>query len=290
MISKDEVNKIVKKEGVTFNKLRWSLIMLFFVATIFIVFNYNTPIVSTLKPIIMAFFLVIIAGLYGMERYGLKHMVILFLITWLVSNFFEALSIQTGFPFGFYSYANSLGPQLFGVPIVIMFAYFAMGYVSWTLAHILTGQYSKKLEGKQIFIVPFVATFIMIMWDLNLDPISATLRSLWIWQNPGAYFGIPITNYLGWFLVVFIFFQIFAIYFSKYDTVNPTKKTTVFSSKPFWNEMAVVYGIVALDVILRPISNLNDITIPMALITVFTMLFVVIISLINVMNNRDLSW
>lgn len=288
MINKNLVDKTIKKDEMVFNKLRWSLIVLFFIADILITFTYNLPGVSTLKPIIMAIFLFIIAGLYGRERYGLKNMIILFLITWFVSNFFEALSIQTGFPFGFYSYVNMLGPRLLGVPLVIMFAYFAMGYISWTISHILTGQYSKKLEGKQIFIVPFVATFIMVMWDLIMDPVSSTLKSLWVWQDAGAYFGVPILNFAGWFLVVFIFFQIFAIYFSKYDKIHP-KKAAVFSSKSFWSEMVVVYGIVALDVIIKPISDPSDIAISMSLITVFTLLFVTIISLITIMNNCDLN-
>lgn len=281
-------NKIIEKEKITFNKLRWSLIALFFIAIVFIAFVNNVPIVITLKPVIITIFLFVIAGLYGTERYGLKNMVVLFLITWLVSNFFEALSIQTGFPFSFYHYVNMPGPRFLEVPLIIMFAYFAMGYISWTISHILTGQYSKKLEGKQIFIIPFIAAFIMVMWDVTMDPVSSTLQSLWIWQNPGAYFGVPIMNFIGWFLVVFIFFQIFAIYLSKYDAVNP-KKDVIFSSKPFWGEMVVVYGIMALDGILRPISNPNDINISMTLVTVFTMLFVTIISLITIMNNRNLS-
>jgi uncharacterized membrane protein len=288
MINKSMINKIMKNEKMTFNKLRWSLIILFFIAIIFVDFNSNLPGISTLKSVIISSFIFIVAGLYGAERYGLKNITILFLITWIVSNFFEILSMHTGFPSGFYQYVNLPGPTLFGVPIIIMFTYFAMGYISWTLSHILTGQYSKKLQGKQIFIVPIVATFIMVMWDLIMDPVSSTLKSLWVWQSIGPYFGVPISNYVGWFLVVFIFFQIFAIYFSKYDTINP-KKATIFSSKFFWSEMVVVYGIVALDAILRPVSDQNNITISLALITVFTMLFVVIISLITIANNRDLS-
>lgn len=280
-------NNEIKTKAV-FSKMRWPLILLFFISIVFIAFVNNLPVVITLKPIIITIFLFVIVGLYGIERYGIKNMIILFLITWLVSNFFEALSIQIGFPFSFYHYVNMMGPRFLEVPLVIMFAYFAMGYISWTLSHILTGQYNKKLEGKQIFIVPFIATFIMVMWDITMDPVSSTLQSLWIWQNPGAYFGVPLMNFAGWFLVVFIFFQIFAIYLSKYDIVNPTK-TAVFSSKSFWSEMAIVYGIIAFDAIFRPLSTPNDINISMTLVTVFTMAFVTIISLITIMNNRDLS-
>jgi putative membrane protein len=37
-------------------------------------------------------------------------------------------------------------------------------------------------------------------WDLYLDP-QMVERNLWIWDQPGAYFGIPLVNFVGWVLV-----------------------------------------------------------------------------------------
>jgi putative membrane protein len=230
-------------------------------------------------------FLFIIALLHGTERYGKKNILIFFLITWAVSFFFENLSIITGFPFGFYHYSSSLG--LLTVPLIIIFAYFAIGYLAWVLSNVLTGQYSKKLEGRQVFIVPFIAAFIMVMWDLSVDPISSTLQSLWVWTTPGAYFGVPISNFFGWFLVVFIFFQIFALYISRYDSIK--LETSNKLNKPYWIEAAAVYGITALGTVLSVFYQYNDITLSMALITVFTMIFVAILAVINITNNRELS-
>ena len=39
----------------------------------------------------------------------------------------------------------------------------------------------------------------------------ATIRHLWIWEQGGGYFGVPLTNYLGWFFTVYVFFQLFAL-------------------------------------------------------------------------------
>jgi len=281
-MAKDET----KRDKSMFNRFRWLLIILFFIFIVFTAFNNSIEIINKLYPIILAVFIFVIAGFHGIKRYGMKNMAIFFMITWVVSNFFEALSIQTGFPFGFYHYVNLPGPRLFEVPVIIMIAYFGMGYAAWTLSHVLTGQYSKKLEGKQILIVPFIGAFIMVMWDLIMDPSFSTLQSIWVWQNPGPYFGVPLVNFAGWFLVVFIFFQIFALYISKYDK-NNMDKSTVFS-KLFWGEMVAAYAIVALNAILKPILYYNDINLAMALITVFTMAFVSIISLITIMNNQSL--
>ena len=280
---KNEINQNDKK---TFNKIRWSLIIVFFIFNVLLIFTYKNPNLLAIDTFVVTALLFIIAVFNGIERYNQKNVAIFFIITLLISFFFENLSILTGFPFGFYHYSPTLG--VLTVPLIIIFGYFSMGYLSWMLAHVLTGQYSKKLEGKQIFIVPFIASFIMVMWDLTIDPISSTLQGLWIWQTPGAYFGVPISNFFGWFMVVFIFFQIFAVYISKYDIIKPEKEYKI-NNKPFWSEAAVVYGITALGTILSIFYQYNDITLDMALITVFTMIFVVILALTNIINNTELE-
>ena len=265
------------------SKLRWSLIGLFAVISIFLVLYIN----HASFPIIYASVLFVTASIYSIERYSFKNTAIFFMITWIVSLSFEALSIQTGFPFGFYHYNLSSPIILFQVPIIVIFAYFGAGYISWMLSHVLTVQYSKKLEGKQIFIVPFIAAFIMVMWDLIMDPIASTVRSQWVWQNPGPYFGVPLTNFFGWFLTVFIFYQLFALYLSKYDRIQP-QKMKILTSKLFWIEAPVVYGLIGLYPILVSVAIHNDITVSMSLITVFTMLFVALISFITITNNDHL--
>lgn len=267
----------------TFNKLRWSLVGVFFIFNILLIFTYKNPNLLAVDSLLTTALLFVIAVMHGAERYGKKNISVFFLITLVVSFSFENLSILTGFPFGFYHYSPSLG--LLNVPLVIIFAYFAIGYLSWMLSHILTGQFNRKLKGKEIFIVPFIAAFIMVIWDLTVDPISSTLQGLWVWTTPGAYFGVPISNFFGWFLVVYIFFQIFALYLSKYDN-NGLEKNSVSINKPYWSEAAVVYGIIGLGTIFSIFYQFNDITISMALITVFTMLFISILALTNIWNNN----
>jgi putative membrane protein len=278
--------KLVQKGVGGFNKLRWSLIGIFLIVNILLIFTYKNPNLLAIDSFLVTALLFILAVWHGAERYGKKNILIFFLITWVVSFSFENLSIATGFPFGLYHYSPSLG--LLTVPLIIIFAYFSIGYLSYVLAHVLTGQYAKKLKGKQVFIVPFIAAFLMVMWDLTVDPISSTLQGLWVWTYPGAYFGVPISNFFGWFLVVYIFFQIFAIYLSKYDSIKE-EKTLNLSNKPYWLESAAVYGITALGTILSIFYQYNDITLSMALVTVFTMIFVAILAAINITNNTNLK-
>ncbi|MBF4475893.1 carotenoid biosynthesis protein [Methanobacterium formicicum] len=276
----------VKKPKTSFNKLRWFLIILYFVINILMIFTFSDPNLQSVDYFLATAFIFVLAVLHGVDRYGKKNMLIFFLITWAVSFTFENLSIATGFPFGYYHYSPSLG--MMTVPLIIIFAYFAVGYLSFALAHVLTGQYARKLQGKQVFLVPLIAAFIMVMWDLTIDPLSSTLQGMWVWTNPGAYFGVPVSNFFGWFLVVYIFFQIFALYLSRYDTINDKIRLKI-NSKPYWSEAALVYGITALGTILFIFFQYNYITIDMALITVFTMIFVALVALVNISNNPELD-
>jgi uncharacterized membrane protein len=268
-----------------FSKLRWTLIVIFLMAALCANIFYSEA-VKNIIPIILTLSFFSAAFLHGKERYGLKNMLVFFLLTWLVSNFFEALSIHTGFPFGHYYYsAAMIGPRIFQVPLIIMPAYFGMGYAAWILAHVLLGQYSKKLSGSQKFFVPLIATFIMVIWDLCIDPTASTIAGLWVWPEGGSYFGVPLQNYLGWFLVVYIFLQIFALYIAKYDSYDPNK-SVIFASQSFWLEAVAIYSIQGLLQLMNPFTQTEHAEIygPTALVTVFTMMLIALLSFILIKN------
>jgi len=269
----------------TFSELRWSLIGLYAFIIIFMQI-FKNPVGSVTEAAIYSLVVFVIAGLHGRERYGLKNVTIFFLVTWAVSFFFEALTIHTGILVGYYHYTVQ-SFSLFGVPLIVVVTYFGTGYFCWMLSHVLTGQFSKKLDGKWIFLVPFIAAFILVMWDLGMDPIYSTVLSFWVWESPGPYFGVPITNFVGWFVIGFIFYQLFALYLSRYDRIRPQKVKTL-SSKFYWFEATIVYGLIGFCIIVAPITIYNDITVSMAAVTVFTMIFVAIISVIAIINNTEL--
>ena len=104
----------------------------------------------------------------------------------------EFVGSRTGFPFGRYHYTGRLQPQLGHVPLVIPLAWLMMLPPAWGVASLITGGYGLA------FVV--VSALAFTVWDLFLDPQMVGWR-LWVWDKPGGYFGIPLINYLGWFLV-----------------------------------------------------------------------------------------
>jgi putative membrane protein len=150
--------------------------------------------------------------LHGASTYGWRGIGCFVVLCLSVSNAFENLSILTGFPFGWYHYSDIMGPRLFLVPLLIGPAYFGVGYLSWTLARAILGDTNGRLTGRLVFATPIVASFIMVSWDLTMDPIMSTITGNWIWREGGSYFGVPLQNFVGWYLTVYVFLQAFALY------------------------------------------------------------------------------
>jgi uncharacterized membrane protein len=217
--------------------------------------------------------------LHGSRRYGWDDLFVFFTITFLLSWSAEAASIAVGFPFGEYHYTELLGPKIGPVPMAIMPAYFAAGYLAWTMATVFLGNLGTGIERRNLVLVPVLSSFIMVMWDFCLDPIRSTIEGAWIWEEGGAYHGVPISNYLGWYLTVFVIFQVFALYLFKF-AVNER----VEQSKTYWYLAPVMYFGLALGFLLNPFfqtANL-DIYWSVFLGCVLTMVFASMLNIIVV--------
>src|SRR6267142_4731997 len=129
------------------------------------------------------------ALIHGAVRYGWSGIASFVVICLVVSNILENTSILTGFPFGHYHYTDVLGPKLFLVPLVIGLAYFSTGYLAWVLSTVLVGDVRRASSAFMTFAVPFIASFLMVIWDLCFDPNASTIHHLWIWEQGGGYFG-----------------------------------------------------------------------------------------------------
>lgn len=146
--------------------------------------------------------------------YGLKHALVLFLTCTAITFAMENLGAATGFPFGHYHFevAPSL-PHIGAIPVVVGPLWFGMGYFSWAVAGILLGGADFRLRERfNGVVLPVVAAVVMTQWDLVLEPPSATVSKAWIWHDGGAFFGVPASNFFGWLLTSWLFFQAFALY------------------------------------------------------------------------------
>jgi uncharacterized membrane protein len=160
---------------------------------------------------------IVIALSHGALFYGWKDTLVLLVICLAITFTMENIGAATGFPFGHYHF--EVGSDLIhvgAIPIIVGPLWFGMGYFAWVVAGTLLGGAHRRLMGKiELIALPVVAAFVMAQWDVVMDPPEATISKAWIWHDGGAHFGVPISNYLGWLLTSWLFYQAFAIYLSR---------------------------------------------------------------------------
>lgn len=114
----------------------------------------------------------------------------------------EASSIRTGFPYGwyFYIYENLEGEWLnCGVPVWDSLSYTFLCYAGYSLASYVVPSLSrlKKILLSSLFVV---------VLDIVIDPLAHLgerwfLGKIYYYPDPGWYFGVPFSNFIGWFFV-----------------------------------------------------------------------------------------
>jgi putative membrane protein len=94
--------------------------------------------------------------------------------------------------------------------------WFGGGYFAWVVASVLLDNADQRFDYRfNVIALPIVAAFVMTQWDLAMDRSASTIARIWIWHDGGADFGVPLSNYLGWLLTSWLFFQAFALYLSR---------------------------------------------------------------------------
>jgi uncharacterized membrane protein len=153
------------------------------------------------------------ALLHASQRMGWKHALLLLVLVFGVSLLFESLGVATGLVYGPYHYTEKLGPKFLGlVPYLIAVAWFMMMYPSFVMAEWLV---PSAWEGaRRILAVAAVGGLVMTAWDVVMDPIMV-LGQHWVWEVDGAFFGVPLQNYWGWWLTVFTTFGFYLLFTRK---------------------------------------------------------------------------
>jgi len=118
---------------------------------------------------------------------------LLLLIAGLIGFLSEIIGVITSFPYGGYEYTDKLGYKLFDVPLVLVCA--------WIIVSSFALDLISFLKIKKIFF-PFIFASITTYYDLLIDPLMSGPLGYWVWNNePGGFYGVPLENFFGWFLV-----------------------------------------------------------------------------------------
>ncbi|EAZ92054.1 hypothetical protein CY0110_00310 [Crocosphaera chwakensis CCY0110] len=146
---------------------------------------------------------------YAYRTLGVWHWLGFMLPALSISLTSELLGTSTGFPFGHYRYLTGLGYKIAGlVPFTIPLSWFYLGFSAYLIAR---AGLNNKISQNWLKIVAsiFLGSIFLTAWDFVLDPaMSQTTMPFWVWDQPGAFFGMPYQNFAGWFGTGAIFMTI----------------------------------------------------------------------------------
>lgn len=241
----------------TLRRITLALLALYALLTAYSVFG--RPLVQA-APLVGSAFALLHAG----RREGWRGALRLLLLVFGVSLLFESVGVATGWVYGPYHYTDRLGLRFLGlVPYLIPPAWFMMSYPSFVIAERLVGPGSG--HRREILAVAAVGGLVMTAWDVVMDPLMVA-GGHWVWEVEGAYFGIPLQNFWGWWLTVFTTFALYLLVRGRKDAMPD----------PGFDRQAVAsYGITALGMIA---SSLRHGAGDLALIGFFVMLPWVIVA------------
>ncbi len=157
---------------------------------------------------------IVAIAIHGTYLFGIQ-IIALLLITFAVSTVAELMSLKT--PLGIFGsrYRYHINHKFFssrirflGVyPLEISLAWVILNYLSYSLA-MLIGQ----AFGLPYPAVIIVTPLILMSLDLILDPVAVNMKKYWTWEKGSAYFGIPIRNFLGWYVVGLVGMLLFSLF------------------------------------------------------------------------------
>ena len=178
-----------------------------------------TPIFPSLFPVFAYISTVLLAlgvlgvaiEAYGPRALGLALTAVAFgvLIEWLGST--------TGVPFGRYHY-TAPGPALLGVPLLV-----PIGWWSFTMVAVAVAPAG---------LTRWLAPLALVAWDLGLDPLMVS-QGFWRFDPPGFYLGVPLSNFIGWYLGGWVLVSILLKLEPRLNRSAPRSLRLVFVAQAF---------------------------------------------------------
>ncbi len=166
----------------------------------------DNPLLHTImmRPYVIGFlvsFLVI-----GCLNRGVARTFLLLVVGFVVAYASEWASIRWGIPYGDYLYIYSAMENeliIGGVPLWDSISYSFLAYASYETVAFL--RWKPRI---------LLSAIVMTLADVVIDPITVRgdewfLGKIYFYPEGGIYFGVPISNFAGWFLVAYLILSIY---------------------------------------------------------------------------------
>jgi putative membrane protein len=152
---------------------------------------------------------------------GLKRALLFCAAGYLIAWLSEYSSIHNGIPYGHYYYLEQTKGQelwVFGVPFMDSLSYVFLAYAGYSTALAVISPVLRSrrtiyiLETRKIRSSRYariLGALLFVYLDIIIDPVALQghkwfLGQIYGYPERGVYFGVPISNFIGWFAVGFL--------------------------------------------------------------------------------------
>jgi putative membrane protein len=169
-----------------------------------------------MRPYVFAFF-----GAYllaAVPHLGWKRVSAFTVLGYLTAFASEYSSINSGFPYGWYYYIDRTSSHelwIAGVPFFDSLSYVFLCYCSYATALFILSPLKtirkniillETLSLRRSLSALILGSLLQTYLDIIIDPVALQgknwfLGEIYGYREAGHHFGVPLTNYLGWFLV-----------------------------------------------------------------------------------------
>ncbi len=179
-----------------------------------------------LRPYVFAFFGAFL--LVCVPHIGWRRTMTFTLAGYLIAFASEWLSINTGFPYGWYFYIDTTSSRelwVAGVPFFDSLSYVFLAYCSYSSALFILSPLKAwrwnvaTLETRRIrrsFAALLLGALLQTMLDIVIDPVALQgsrwfLGQIYGYRERGIHFGVPLSNYAGWLLTSLVLIAAFQL-------------------------------------------------------------------------------
>src|SRR5206468_2779841 len=157
----------------------------------------------------------------AVTRMGWAKTVTFSAVAWAIAYAAEFSSTRNGFPFGLYVYVDATRDQelwLANVPFFDSLSFTFLCYLGYALALFLYSPLAVSPRDFQVLDTPDIrasrrvlltGAFFVMLIDVVIDPLTLRgdrwfLGRIYYYPGGGIHFGVPLSNYGGWFLVALV--------------------------------------------------------------------------------------
>jgi uncharacterized membrane protein len=177
-----------------------------------------------LRPYVFTFLAVYL--FLAITTIGWRRTVLFTTVAYILAFLCEYSSIHNGFPFGLYQYISETKEKelwIAGVPFMDSLSFTFLSFVSFELAVLLRSPLKVNRSDLQVislepvrssWMTTLLAGLLMMYLDIVIDPVALQgekwfLGKIYYYPNGGSYFGVPISNFIGWFITCVLIVRVY---------------------------------------------------------------------------------